>query len=197
MSAEALPQQKTSRARKIGEIIREEAVNFAVIFVYLALVFGVLSLHQWIVLSADGIYFRFYGVALLNALVLGKVILIAESFHFGERFKGRPLVYPVLYKSLTFTALLIAFYIAEEVIVGAFHGKSLTDAFPKIGDGSVGNWFAMALILTICLMPFFAFREMTSVIGRQHLEALWLTGKLKPTPAPRQGVSSNLTEPAR
>lgn len=33
------------------------------------------------------------GFALINALILGKIILIAEVFHFGERFKDRPLVY--------------------------------------------------------------------------------------------------------
>ncbi len=111
------------RKRDWREFVREEAKSFAVIFVYLAIVFGVLGLHQWIVLSSKGIDYQFYGLALLNALVSAKVILVAEGFNFADSLKTQPLAYRVLYKCLAFTALLVVAYMAEEVLVGKLHGE--------------------------------------------------------------------------
>ena len=53
--------------------------SFVAIFIYLFIVFGLLSLHAWVVLSTQNISYRFYGLALINALVLSKVILVAEG----------------------------------------------------------------------------------------------------------------------
>ena len=157
------------------EFIRDEAKSFAIIFVYLAIVFGVLGLHQWIVLSSKGIDYQFYGLALLNALVLAKIILIAESFNFADGLKAHPLAYRVLYKCLAFTALLIVAYIAEEVLVGKFHGEGVAQAFPEIGDGTLKGWLAMAVILCVALIPFFAFREMGREVGGPTLKVLFFT----------------------
>jgi hypothetical protein len=114
--------------------------SFVGIFIYLFIVFGLLSLHAWVVLSAENISYRFYGMALTNALVLSKIILLAEGFRFADKFKNQPLVYPVAYKAVAFTALLFAAYVVEEVLVGLWHGKSLAESFPAIGDGLENGW---------------------------------------------------------
>jgi hypothetical protein len=48
-----------------------------------------------------------------------------------------------------------------------------------IGGGTIGEWLAAALIMCIALIPFFAFREMTRVIGRPQFYGLCFTGRLK------------------
>jgi len=75
--------------------------------------------------------------------------------------------------------LLVVAYIAEEVLVGRLHGESLAQAFPEIGDGSVRGWLAMAVILCVSLIPFFAFREVGREIGAPMLKALFFTGRPK------------------
>jgi hypothetical protein len=165
--------------RNLKTAALDEAKSFVGIFIYLFIVFGLLSLHAWVVLSAENISYRFYGMALINALVLSKIILLAEGFRFADKFKNQPLVYPVAYKAVAFTALLFAAYVVEEILVGLWHGKSLAESFPVIGGGTIGGWLAAALIMCIALIPFFAFREMTRVIGRPQFYALCFTGRLK------------------
>ena len=165
--------------RNLKTAALDEAKSFVGIFIYLFIVFGLLSLHAWVVLSAENISYRFYGMALINALVLSKIILLAEGFRFADKFKNQPLVYPVAYKAIAFTALLFAAYVVEEILVGLWHGKSLAESFPAIGGGTIGEWLAAALIMCIALIPFFAFREMTRVIGRPQFYALCFTGRLK------------------
>jgi hypothetical protein len=168
-----------AQKRSLKTVVLDEAKSFIGIFIYLFIVFGLLSLHEWVVLSSQNINYRFYGIALINALVLSKVILLAEGFKFADRFKNKPLAYPVVYKSIAFTVLLFIAYVVEEVLVGLFHGKGLAGSVPAIGGGTIGGWFAVALIMCIALVPFFAFREMTRAIGRPQFYALCFTGRIR------------------
>jgi hypothetical protein len=168
--------------RNLRALALDEAKSFIGIFLYLFVVFGLLTLHEWLVLSSQHLSFRFYGFALINALVLAKIILIAENLKFAEKYKNKPLVYPVLYKSLAFTALLLLAYILEEIVVGKFHGKSVAEGMPQVAGGTLGGWPVVAIIMCAALMPFFAFRELGRVIGQAQFNALCFTGRLK---APR------------
>ena len=125
------------RKRPVKQILLDEAKKFIGIFVYLVIVFGLFVLHEWVVLSNQHISYRFYGFALINALVLAKIILVAEGLHFADKFREKPLAYPIVYKSLAFTILLICAYIAEEIIVAMLHGKTAVQGMPDIGGGTI------------------------------------------------------------
>lgn len=45
-------------------------------------------------------------------------MLIAQELHFAERLKGKPLIYPAVYKAGAFASLLGLFKIIEEVGIG-------------------------------------------------------------------------------
>jgi len=71
-----------------------EAKKLAVIVGYLSMLFVLLELHRLAILrelntTAPATYR--VGFALINALVLGKIILIADAFHLGECFKDKAL----------------------------------------------------------------------------------------------------------
>jgi hypothetical protein len=82
-------------------------------FLYLPLVFGLLAIHQSIILSRYKIDYQSHGFAVINALVFAKVMLVAEDLRLGDRFDDKPLIYPILFKSLLFAIILICFHIVE------------------------------------------------------------------------------------
>jgi hypothetical protein len=149
-----------------------EAKKFAVIVGYLSVLLALFEVHKLTILrgesSATAIGYR-VGFALINALILGKIILIAEAFHFGERFKGEPLVYAILFKSAVFSALLVFCDILEEVLVGVFHHKTADESIPKLGGGGVEGMLLTALMVFIVLIPFFFFMEIARVVGEDEL----------------------------
>src|SRR5208282_1951719 len=124
------------RKHDLKQRIFDEVIKFFGIVFYLWMMFGVFALHESVVSAKDHINYHFYGFALVNALVLGKALLIAEDLHFAEWFKGRPLIYPVLYKAVAFSALFLVFDVVEEVLVGIFKGKTIDESIPSIGGGS-------------------------------------------------------------
>jgi hypothetical protein len=168
MAEESLP---IPQQRNLGERAYDEFKRFIVIFLYLWVVFGLLSIHKGLVLSQSHLDYPEHAFAIINALVFAKVLLVAEHFHLGTRFQNRPLIYPILHKCFVFTVVLICFHIAESVLVGVWHGNTLADSLPPI----VGSGLRGVLAVGVCFivwLPFFGFREIARVIGHRELRAL-------------------------
>jgi hypothetical protein len=58
--------------------------------------------------------------------------------------------------------------------MGVWKGKTFGESLPKIGRGSPAEVIIVALIMAVALIPFFAFRELSRVLGRGVLGALFL-----------------------
>jgi hypothetical protein len=172
--AAASPNPDQGKASRLKSRLIEEIKQFAVIFAYLWLVFFVFLLHEWIVLADKSIGFQFYGLAAINALLLGKIMLVAERLRFAEQFHQGPLIYPILYKAVLFSGLLLAAYVLEALLVGAVKGKSVAESLPVIGGDTSAGVLAVAVLMSIALVPFFAFRELARALGGAELRALIL-----------------------
>lgn len=152
--------------------LAEEMRRFTIMFVYLWILFGLFVLNERIILKHEGIGFSSQGFAVINALVLAKVMLIAEDLNLGHWLDKRPLIYPILYDSLVFSLLFIVFHVLEKMIIGGFAGKSIASSVPAIGGGGLGGLTCVAVILFIVLIPFFAFRNIDRALGAGRLYAV-------------------------
>ena len=167
------------RKRGLKQRVVDEVIKFLTIAFYLWVVFGVFALHESVVSAKDHIDYHFYGFALVNALILGKVMLIAEDFHFADWFKDKPLIYPIFCKAIAFSILFIVFDVVEEMVVGIFKGRTIGESIPSIGGGSLSGVFFVGIILSVALIPFFAFREVGRAIGERELHSLLFTDGAK------------------
>jgi hypothetical protein len=163
---------KAARRSRAAEIALRELRHFGTVFLYLAVVFGVFALHQFVVLANNGMSYTFYGASLINAAILAKIIHVAEALHFGESFENKPLAFPILYKSVAFGLLLVVAYVVEEVVVGLIRGHSLAQSMPELGGGTLAGLAAVAVIMSVALIPFFAFKEIRRAYGEAHFDSL-------------------------
>nr|WP_310346567.1 hypothetical protein [Methylobacterium sp. BE186] len=157
--------------------VLEEAKRILGIFAYLWVVFGLLILHEHIVLSRHGVGYSFYGLAFINAWILAKIMLVAESLDVRPHFQGRPLVYPILARSFVFAILLVGAYALEEMALGLWRGKTVLDSVPAIGGGGIRGLASASVIMAVALIPYFTFRELGRVLGREHLHTLLFRGE--------------------
>jgi magnesium-transporting ATPase (P-type) len=153
---ESLPIPSRSNLK---ERISEEFKRFLVIFLYLWVVFGLLSLHKSIVLSQHHVDYQENTFAFINAFVFAKVLLIAEYLQLGRRFSNKPLIYPILYKCFIFTVVLVVFHIVETTVLGVWHGNTIADSLPPMLGWNPKGLLAVSLMCFILLLPFFGFRE--------------------------------------
>jgi hypothetical protein len=126
------------------------------------------------VLQAEGIGYAPYGVAAVKALILGKFVLIGHAAHVGERFARKPLIYPVLYQSAVFLAMLVALTVVEEAVVGVIHGRTIIQSIADIAGGTWAQIAATCLLLWLILLPYFGLRQIGRVLGEGRLRRMLL-----------------------
>ena len=172
----------TARAVGTGgkKSLKERAVSelekYAIISVYLCVLFTLLSLHRQL-LQGHGISVWQHGFAIVNGLVLGKVILIGEELELGKGKASHALAWVVLRKSLIFAILLVAFHILEEAIRAWFEGQPMSGALTSLG-GSLAGVMSYAAIFFVVLIPFYAFQEAARILGGGTLWDLFFRPRL-------------------
>ena len=132
-----------------------------------------LALHELIILSQHQINFVSHGLAVVNALVFAKVMLVAEDLHLGHRSHSKPLIYSVLIKSILFAIALICFHIVEHVLIGMWDGKPMAESIAEVGAHRLVGIVSLGIIGTVALAPFFLLSEISRVIGRDNFLALF------------------------
>lgn len=171
-----------SPAPSLAQRAAHEAGRYLSFAAYLVVIFGTLilfSVNIYARADQDVPHFpsyHFYALGLINALVLAKFMLIAEaaglgSLTLGRRLEEGPLVYAILYRSLLFMAVLMAAYVLEEVLVGAWHGRSPRAVLPEMAGGPAGL-ASFAWVMFVALIPYFAYREIDRATGGATLRAL-------------------------
>ena len=144
-----------------------EARRLFWIFAYLWVLLGLFALHKSIILNEPDPFYH-QGFAVINALVLAKIMFVAEAFHVADDLKHRPLIYLILYRSAVFSLILISFHLLEEVLTGMWHGKAVTESIAALSGGLEGI-LVLGVIMFVVLMPFFALREIGRDIGDDKL----------------------------
>jgi hypothetical protein len=153
--------------------IRHELVEYGVNVLYLTLVFAAFTEHQRLVLAAHDITYTNYGFALIEALILGKVIMIGGVFRLGRGLEDKPLIYPTLYKTAVFTVFVAIFKVFEYSIKGYIDGEGIEGGLDAFAGKGVHILLANSLVVLIALIPFFAVKELGRVYGREKIGALF------------------------
>jgi hypothetical protein len=163
--------------RKARERAATELKKFVAIALYLWVFLSLFEIHRFVVLrqaNATALSGYRLGFPAVNALVLGKVILIGQALHAGERLSDKRLIYSALYKSAVFALLLVCFNVVEEVIIGLIHGKSIAASIPQLGGGGLGGMILVGIMAFVVLLPFFLFTGLERILGKDSLHSLIL-----------------------
>ena len=161
-------QEKAGRKQRIAQEMFEYWINF----VYLAIFFAVFAWYRRLILAEYRITYLHYGTAVIEALIMAKVILLGDALRLGRNFEHKPLIFPALHKVIIFTLFMGLFTVLEHTIVGLLHGKGLTGGFHAIMSEGKDELLAQCLITFFAFIPFFAFREVGRVMGNGKLRAL-------------------------
>ncbi|WP_433967005.1 hypothetical protein [Tunturiibacter gelidiferens] len=164
----------SSNEKKQGSFaqkVKHELIEFWIIAFYLMFFFCALVAYTTLLLKKydvndDALN---YGFAVVNALVIGKVILIGEMMRVGRGYEKRPLYQSVLLKSIVFAVLVLVFHILEETVKRVIAGKPFGTVWHNL---HVEDLVGRALVIFCAFIPLFAFRELRRVLGQEKLYAL-------------------------
>ena len=132
---------------------------------YLSLVFAAFTQYRRLILADVGITYTEYGVALIEAFIFAKVIMIGDVLHLGRGLEHRPLIFPTLLKTAIFTLFVGIFVFIEHAIKGLIKGKGAVEGVMEFLGKGPYEVPAGGLVIFAAFIPFFALREVGRALG--------------------------------
>lgn len=159
--------ESTSRSGQIAHKLVHEIVSYAAITAFLLIVLLLLKLYGEVLLDQYGIRPENKSSLLVNALILGKVILIAEVIRLGNRVSFFTPIFSIVLRSFLFALALFSFHVLEHLVVAYWHGKPLLSSLSEFGN--LKRDIAVVVIMTIALFPYHGFKELQKITGNTKL----------------------------
>lgn len=164
-----LNQNKTNWKQKI----LHELKDYWLIVFYMAIFFCAFSNYRRLILAHYQISYEEYGISIIKALILAKIILVGEVLRLGSRFNDKPLIIPTLYKGFLFTACAAVFDVGESVIRSFIYWKGSKEFIDEFMKQFNYEWLAGGIVVFFTFIPFFAVRELNQVLGKGTLGKLF------------------------
>ncbi|MGZ3708206.1 MAG: hypothetical protein ACXWPM_05185 [Bdellovibrionota bacterium] len=154
--------------------LRKEIRELLPIWAYCYAAGLLLRLTQSVFLSEHGIPSP-PSIVLPYSLIVAKVFLIADAFEFVDRFRGKPLVYAIAWKTGIYAVGSILVRGLEETVVGVSRGEALQKIFEGFHHKmSLPQFWIIQLWIVILLLILCTVRELTRALGRERLHKLLL-----------------------
>ena len=153
--------------------IYHEVVEYWINVIYLTLVFAAFTQYRRFILATHDITYANYGFAVIEALILAKVIMIGEVARLCRGLENKPLIYPTLYKTVVFTLFVAIFTVCEHLIKGLWKGTGLMGGFAEFLRIGPHELLANSLVVFVAFFPFFGVKELGRVLGQDKIQALF------------------------
>jgi len=114
-------------------------------------------------------------VATTSALVVGKVVLVAEKMPILRRFDGGPLVFPILYKTIIYTALVFVARLLEALVHYLIEGGGVGHALfveHMLGEFSWAHFIAVQLWIFVLFLGYVTATELNELLGDGELSRI-------------------------
>jgi uncharacterized membrane protein YvlD (DUF360 family) len=163
---------KTGTHQNLKELAKHEFIRFFVLFLYLWAMFLLFELHQYVVLSTYHLPIESWSIGFFNALVLAKVMMIADGVRSKTFLRNRPLFIAILGRSIAFAILFVAVDVLEKALMGWLRGQPMAESVPAYGGGGLAGKMVVGVIIAVSLIPYFAFREIDIKLGEGRLSEI-------------------------
>lgn len=159
----------SEKKEKLKEKAAEELRLLLWITAYLGAFFVAFLTYRRLISREFGVTAFHYGYALIEAVVIAKVILIGKALGLGKQATRRSLAFSVLRSSLVYGALVAVFTVLEHVVDGLVHGKTFAASVEAMWHQGIDEILGRVLVLFVAFIPFFAFWELGHWIGDRKL----------------------------
>jgi hypothetical protein len=150
--------------------VRHELVEFLVTALLLSLFLGAVADYRRVILADFGISYTHWGIALIEALIISKVILIGDVLHLGRR-SGRSVFGTAVQRAIGYGFLILGFELVEHGVRALVHGETFDAVRASIVAHSL-DFAAYAFLTFVFLVPFFALRAAANLLGEEGLAEL-------------------------
>ncbi|HEV8266765.1 MAG TPA: hypothetical protein VGR00_00970 [Thermoanaerobaculia bacterium] len=157
------------KKQQLKEKAKEELRLMLLITAYLTAFFVAFLTYRRLISREFGVTSFHYGFAVIEALIIAKVILIGKAIGLGKAPTKGALAFGVLRRSVVYAGLVAVFSVLEHVVEGLIHGKSLAVSVDDMFKQGIYEILGKTLVIFVAFIPFFGIWEVDRVIGDRKL----------------------------
>jgi hypothetical protein len=149
------------RGARFVHAIRHELNLWFWVSAYLFVLFAAILLFGWAQDGAEGRAVTQIAVAAVQAVVLGKFVLMGKIIGIGTLPKEEPLFRRVLRRTFGVLLVVAAFVALEEMVVAMLHGRTALDGLRELAERGLADLGASMLLIFLLLLPLAMLLEFT------------------------------------
>jgi hypothetical protein len=113
-------------------------------------------------------------IASTTALIVGKAVVVADHIRLIDRFRGAPLIQPILYKTIFYTLVVFVVRLVERVIHLLLDDRGLGPAFHAfVNDFTWHRFVAIQIWIFVCFLLYVTATELSYLLGEGQLFRLF------------------------
>ena len=159
------------RAFRIGSVLIRHALP-PVFYFFVA--FNLISFTTELLVHNYWFHMTSFVLASTTALVVGKVVLVVDKVRIINKFRGAPLIQPILYRSAFYSLVVLVVRFVERVVEFALDAQGFGAAFRhSMDDFTWHRFIAVHVWIFICFLIYVTVTELNDLLGGGQLSRLF------------------------
>ena len=164
------PSLPSSPVRNVWHKVKHEIREVIPPTIFFLIAFHIVVLDRRLMLRQYGLPLGSIAGATVGALLVAKVVLIADHLPFVNRFPDRPLMYNVVWKTAIYMAAALFVHYLEHLVPLWWRSGDFVQANHQLMEEMVWpHFWAVQLWLVVLLFVYCTLRELVRVIGRDRI----------------------------
>ena len=185
---------------RVGAFLADELRKVVPPTLFFFVGFNVILLTKRLLLADYLIAYSGFLIATTSALIVGKVVLVAERLPFLNRFDDAPLAFPILFKTIVYTVLVMLARLIEALLHYLIEGHAIGGgAFIRyqLGMFSWGRFVAIQVWIGVLFLIYVTASELNALLGDGELYKLLFKRRTSVAKATRRARIRMLTRLTR
>ena len=185
---------KQARLAKLGAFALHEFRMVLPPTLFFLVGFNLILFTKRLILAQHMIEFAGFFIATMGALIVGKVVLVADKMPYLRRFDHAPLARPILFKTVVYTVLVFVARLLESFVHYLTEGGHLGGgAFFQhvLGEFSWSQFAATQMWIFVLFLIYVTASELNALVGDGELFKIFFTRRSSELKATRRaGIRS-------
>jgi hypothetical protein len=178
MSTDALDAVTPGRWAKLGSSLLHEFREVVPPTIFFFVGFNLVLFTKQLFLQQYLIAYTGFFIATTGALIVGKVVLVANKMPILRRFDYAPLAYPILFKTVVYTGLVFVARLLELLVhylinSGELGGGRFVEHL--LGEFSWPRFIAIQIWIFVLFLAYVTANELNALLGDGELFGIFFT----------------------
>jgi hypothetical protein len=200
MTAHPIDAANTGRFAKIGRTVLHEVREVLPPTIFFFVGFNLILFTKRLILAQYLIQFTGFAIATVGALIVGKVVLVADQMPFLRRFDYAPLAQPILFKTAMYTFFVFIARLLEAFVHYALEGGAIGHGgfiVEQLGSFSWERFASTQIWIFVLFLIYVTGNELNQLLGDGELHKILFTRRSSTLKATRRARLRLLVRLAR